>query len=238
MIKVFSSNEWYRRNFSQTPKVLETPPLMDLQIQSYEEFLQRNVPPAKRVDRGLQGVFKSVFPIKDFNNTVSLEFVSYTLEEPKYSVRACRERGLSFESPLKVIVRLVCYDTTVDTEDVENRNVTSIKEQEVYLGNLPLMAETGSFVYNGTERVIVSQLHRSPGIIFEHDEGKKHSSGKLLYSARIIPHRGSWLDFEFDHKDILYVRIDRRRKMPATVLLNFILFTETQLILKSTGDIR
>jgi DNA-directed RNA polymerase subunit beta len=219
MTKVFSSNEWYRRNFSQTPKVLETPPLMDLQIQSYEEFLQRNVPPAKRVDRGLQGVFKSVFPIKDFNNTVSLEFVSYTLEEPKYSVRACRERGLSFESPLKVIVRLVCYDTTVDTEDVENRNVTSIKEQEVYLGNLPLMAETGSFVYNGTERVIVSQLHRSPGIIFEHDEGKKHSSGKLLYSARIIPHRGSWLDFEFDHKNILFARIDRKRKLHATVIL-------------------
>ncbi len=230
MTKVFSSNEWYRRNFSQTPKVLETPPLMDLQIQSYEEFLQRNVPPAKRVDRGLQGVFKSVFPIKDFNNTVSLEFVSYTLEEPKYSVRACRERGLSFESPLKVIVRLVCYDTTVDTEDVENRNVTAIKEQEVYLGNLPLMAETGSFVYNGTERVIVSQLHRSPGIIFEHDEGKKHSSGKLLYSARIIPHRGSWLDFEFDHKNILFARIDRKRKLHATVILKALGLTNTDIL--------
>ncbi len=230
MTKVFSSNEWYRRNFSQTPMVLETPPLMDLQVQSYEEFLQRNVPHSKRVDRGLQGVFKSVFPIKDFNNTVSLEFVSYTLEEPKYSVTACRERGLSYESPLKVIVRLVCYDTTVDTEEVENRNVASIKEQEVYLGNLPLMAETGSFVYNGTERVIVSQLHRSPGIIFEHDEGKKHSSGKLLYSARIIPHRGSWLDFEFDHKNILFARIDRKRKLHATVILKALGLLNTDIL--------
>ncbi len=230
MTKVFSSNEWYRKNFSQTPMVLETPPLMDLQIQSYEEFLQRNIPPSKRVDRGLQGVFKSVFPIKDFNNSVSLEFVSYTLEEPKYSVKACRERGLSYESPLKVIVRLVCYDTTVDNEDIENRNVTSIKEQEVYLGNLPLMAETGSFVYNGTERVIVSQLHRSPGIIFEHDEGKKHSSGKLLYSARIIPHRGSWLDFEFDHKNILFARIDRKRKLHASVILKALGLTNADIL--------
>src|SRR5690606_29439025 len=198
--------------------VLETPPLMRLQINSYEEFLQKDVPPAKRKEIGLQAVFKSVFPIHDFNKTVSLEFVSYSLEEPKYTVKECRQRGLSYEAPLKVVVRLVFYDVNVDKDGNEQRTVSSIKEQEVYLGNIPLMAETGSFVYNGTERVIVSQLHRSPGIIFEHDSGKKHSSGKLLYSARIIPHRGSWLDFEFDHKNILFARIDRKRKLHATVI--------------------
>ncbi len=218
MTEVFAPNQWFRKNFSKTPTVLETPPLMRLQVNSYEDFLQKDVPPAKRKDIGLQAVFKSVFPIHDFNKTVSLEFVSYSLEQPKYTVKECRQRGLSYEAPLKVIVRLVFYDVNVDKDGNEQRTVSSIKEQEVYLGNIPLMAETGSFVYNGTERVIVSQLHRSPGIIFEHDSGKKHSSGKLLYSARIIPHRGSWLDFEFDHKNILFARIDRKRKIHATVI--------------------
>ncbi|TDJ04763.1 MAG: DNA-directed RNA polymerase subunit beta [Deltaproteobacteria bacterium] len=230
MAKVFSSNQWYRKNFAQTPVVLEAPPLMNLQIRSYEGFLQKNVPPAKRVDKGLHAVFKSVFPIQDFNKTVSLEYVSYSLEEPKYTVKECRQRGLSFESPLKVIVRLVSYDVTVDKDGNEQRNVSSIKEQEVYLGNIPLMAPTGSFVYNGTERVIVSQLHRSPGIIFEHDSGKKHSSGKLLYSSRIIPHRGSWLDFEFDHKNILFARIDRKRKLHATVILKALGLSTTEIL--------
>jgi DNA-directed RNA polymerase subunit beta len=230
MTQVFSPNEWYRKNFSKTPMVLDTPPLMRLQVNSYDEFLQREVPPAKRVDVGLQAVFKSVFPIHDFNKTVSLEFVSYTLEEPKYTVKECRERGLSYEAPLKVIVRLVFYEVIVDKDGNEQRSVSSVKEQEVYLGNIPLMAETGSFVYNGTERVIVSQLHRSPGIIFEHDGGKKHSSGKLLYSARIIPHRGSWLDFEFDHKNILFARIDRKRKLHATVVLKAMGFGTTELL--------
>jgi DNA-directed RNA polymerase subunit beta len=192
---------------------------MKLQIQSYEEFLQKDVPPARRKEVGLQAVFKSVFPIYDFNKTVSLEYVSYTLEEPKHSVKECREKGLSFESALKVTVRLVFYEVNPDGDPSADRVISSIKEQEVYLGTLPLMTETGSFVYNGTERVIVSQLHRSPGIIFEHDGGKKHSSGKLLYSARIIPHLGSWLDFEFDHKNVLYARIDRKRKLHATVIL-------------------
>ncbi len=219
MTKVFSPNEWHRRSFSNTSMQIDTPPLMRLQIASYEEFLQKDVPPNKRADVGLQAVFKSVFPINDFNNTISLEFVSYSLEEPKYNEKECRQRGLSYESPLKVVVRLVFYDVTVDKDGNEHRTVTSIKEQEVYLGNIPLMAATGSFVYNGTERVVVSQLHRSPGVIFEHDSGKKHSSGKLLYSARIIPHRGSWLDFEFDHKNVLFARIDRKRKMHATVVL-------------------
>jgi DNA-directed RNA polymerase subunit beta len=219
MTQVFKPNEWFRKNFSSVLPVLETPPLMRLQTNSYEEFLQKDVPPAKREMMGLQAVFHSVFPIFDFNKTVSLEFVSYALEQPKYTVKECRQRGLSYEAPLKVIVRLVFYDLVVDKDGNEQRTVSSIKEQEVYLGNIPLMAETGSFVYNGTERVIVSQLHRSPGIIFEHDSGKKHSSGKLLYSARIIPHRGSWLDFEFDHKNVLFARIDRKRKLHATVVL-------------------
>ncbi|MCR9203475.1 MAG: DNA-directed RNA polymerase subunit beta [Halobacteriovoraceae bacterium] len=230
MTQVFKPNEWFRKNFSSVPSVIETPPLMRLQTNSFEEFLQKDVPPAKREITGLQAVFHSVFPIYDFNKTVSLEFVSYSLEEPKYTVKECRQRGLSYEAPLKVIVRLVFYDVAVDKDGNEQRNVSSIKEQEVYLGNIPLMAETGSFVYNGTERVIVSQLHRSPGIIFEHDGGKKHSSGKLLYSSRIIPHRGSWLDFEFDHKNILFARIDRKRKLHATVVLKAMGYSTPELL--------
>jgi DNA-directed RNA polymerase subunit beta len=230
MTQVFAPNQWHRKNFSKLPVVLDTPPLMKLQVNSYDEFLQIDVPPAKRLDMGLQAVFRSVFPIYDFNKTVSLEFVSYSLEEPKYTVKECRQRGLSYEAPLKVVVRLVFYELAVDKEGNEQRTVSSIKEQEVYLGNIPLMAETGSFVYNGTERVIVSQLHRSPGIIFEHDSGKKHSSGKLLYSARIIPHRGSWLDFEFDHKNVLFARIDRKRKLHATVVLKAMGYSTSELL--------
>ena len=230
MTEVFQPNEWYRKNFAIIDEVLEIPPLMNLQIQSYRDFLQKDVPPAQRRDIGLQAVFKSVFPIFDFNKTISLEFVSFSLEEPKYSVQECRLRGLSYESPLKVIVRLVFYDVVVDEGGEEQKTISSIKEQEVYLGNIPLMAETGSFVYNGTERVIVSQLHRSPGIVFEHDNGKKHSSGKLLYSARVIPHRGSWLDFEFDHKNILFARIDRKRKLHATVILKALGYSTSELL--------
>ncbi|MCP4913637.1 MAG: DNA-directed RNA polymerase subunit beta [Oligoflexia bacterium] len=230
MTQVFKPNQWFRKNFSSVPSVLETPPLMKLQTASYDEFLQKDVPPAKRKDVGLQAVFNSVFPIFDFNKTVSLEFVSYALEQPKYTVKECRQRGLSYEAPLKVVVRLVFYDVTVDKDGNEQKTVSSIKEQEVYLGNIPLMADTGSFVYNGTERVIVSQLHRSPGIIFEHDSGKKHSSGKLLYSARIIPHRGSWLDFEFDHKNVLFARIDRKRKLHATVVLKAMGYSTSDLL--------
>ena len=230
MSKVFAPNEWFRRTFSDVSRVLETPSLMKLQLNSYADFLQMYVPPAKREDKGLEAVFKSVFPVYDFNQTVALEYVSYSLEEPKYSVKECRQRGLSYESPLKVVVRLVFFDVEVDDEGNETRTVTSVKEQEVFLGNIPLMAPTGSFVYNGTERVIVSQLHRSPGIVFEHDGGKKHSSGKLLYSARIIPHRGSWLDFEFDHKNILYARIDRKRKLHATILLKAMGFSTQEIV--------
>ena len=228
MTKVFNPNEWYRCSFGRADQVIEPPKLMRLQTSSYDEFLQREIPPARREDKGLQAVFKSVFPIFDFNKTISLEFVSYSLETPKYSEQECKARGLSYESPLKVTVRLVFFD--VDEEDEDNRTISSIKEQEVYLGNIPLMTETGSFIYNGTERVIVSQLHRSPGIIFEHDSGKKHSSGKLLYSARIIPHRGSWLDFEFDHKNVLYARIDRKRKLHATVILKALGYSVQELL--------
>lgn len=219
MTNVFAPNEWYRRSFKKCDYAMQPPSLMQLQVKSYEDFLQKDVPPARREDKGLQAVFKSVFPIYDFNKTASLEFVSYALETPKHSTKECRDKGLSYESALKVTVRLVFYDVTEDDDGNEQKTISSIKEQEVYLGTIPIMAPTGSFIYNGTERVIVSQLHRSPGIIFEHDSGKKHSSGKLLYSARIIPHRGSWLDFEFDHKNILYSRIDRKRKLHATVIL-------------------
>jgi DNA-directed RNA polymerase subunit beta len=228
MAKAFVPNQWLRRSFGKTEAIMSPPSLMNLQINSYDEFLQSEIPHAQREAKGLQAVFNSIFPIYDFHKTISLEFVNYSLEKPKYSVRECRRRGLSYESPLKVTVRLVFYD--VDEEDEENRTVSSIKEQEIYLGNIPLMAETGSFIFNGTERVIVSQLHRSPGIIFEHDGGKKHSSGKLLYSARIIPHRGSWLDFEFDHKNVLYARIDRKRKLHATVILKALGYSEANIL--------
>src|SRR5216684_2024312 len=168
------------------------------------------------MDSGLQVVFRSVFPIKDFNETASLEFVSYALGEPKYSVEECHQRGMTYAAPLKVTIQLVLWDVDQRTGAPTIKNV---KEQEVYFGEVPLMTAQGTFMVNGTERVIVSQLHRSPGVFFDHDKGKTHASGKLLYSARIIPYRGSWIDFEFDPRDILYVRIDRRRKFHATVLL-------------------
>jgi DNA-directed RNA polymerase subunit beta len=216
MAAPFSESRRLRKDFSRISSPVEIPNLIELQRKSYEKFLQADVQPAKRENVGLQAVFKSVFPIEDFNRTASLEFESYTLERPKYDVGECRQRGMTFAAPLKITVRLVVYD--VDQE-AGTRNIRDIKEQEVYMGEIPLMTDAGSFIVNGTERVIVSQLHRSPGVIFDHDQGKSHSSGKILYSARVIPHRGSWLDFEFDHKDILYARIDRKRKLPATIVL-------------------
>ncbi len=216
MASLFSENRRIRKEFSRIATPVEIPNLIELQRKSYDKFLQADVPAAKRTTTGLQAVFKSVFPIDDFNKTASLEFESYTLERPKYDVGECRQRGMTFAAPLKITVRLVVYD--ID-EEAGTRNIRDIKEQEVYMGEIPLMTEAGSFIINGTERVIVSQLHRSPGVIFDHDQGKSHSSGKILYSARIIPHRGSWLDFEFDHKDHVYARIDRKRKLPATIIL-------------------
>lgn len=197
-------------------EVMQTPYLLAIQLDSYEQFLQANISPEKRTDSGLQSAFKSVFPIESYSGNARLEYVSYTLGEPLFDVKECKLRGLTFAGPLKVKMRLVVFDKEAAKDQSA---IKAIKEQEVYMGELPLMTETGSLVINGTERVVVSQLHRSPGVFFEHDKGKTHSSGKLLYSARIIPYRGSWLDFEFDPKDCLFVRIDRRRKLPATVIL-------------------
>jgi DNA-directed RNA polymerase subunit beta len=217
----------FRRSFGRIKKIIDLPYLIEIQKNSYDVFLQKDVAPDQRQNAGLQGVFKSVFPIKDFNETASLEFVSYTLGEPKYDVDECHQRGMTFAAPLKVTVQLVLWD--VDPQS-GSRSIKNVKEQEVYFGEMPLMTKNGTFMVNGTERVIVSQLHRSPGVFFEHDKGKTHASGKLLYSARVIPYRGSWLDFEFDPRDILYVRIDRRRKFHATVLLRALGMTTEDLL--------
>jgi DNA-directed RNA polymerase subunit beta len=216
-----------RKSFAKLKQVIDIPNLIDIQKRSYDKFLQIDIPTEKREDIGIQGVFKSVFPIKDFSETSSLEFVSYNLEKPKYDVDECRARGMTFAAPIKVVIRLVVWDVN---EETGVQSIRDVKEQEVYFGEIPLMTDSGTFIINGTERVIVSQLHRSPGVFFDHDKGKTHSSGKLLYSARVIPYRGSWLDFEFDHKDILYVRIDRRRKLHATVLLRALGYTTEELL--------
>ncbi|MBW2466192.1 MAG: DNA-directed RNA polymerase subunit beta, partial [Deltaproteobacteria bacterium] len=216
-----------RKNFAKTTSIVEIPHLIEMQRISYEKFLQLNVAPDQREDVGLQGIFKSIFPISDFNNTCFLEFVRYNYGEPKYTVEECVERGMTYDVPIKITVRLVTYDIDAETGV---QNIRDIKEQEVYLGSVPLMTRDGVFVVNGTERVIVSQLQRSPGLFYAHDNGKTHSSGKLLYSARIIPVRGSWIDLEFDVKDVLYVRIDRRRKFPVTTLLRALGYTSEELL--------
>jgi len=220
-------NVRYRRNFGRIRKIIDLPYLIEIQKNSYDLFLQKDVLPNQRQGIGLQEVFKSVFPIKDFNETASLEFVGYSLGEPKYDVEECHQRGMTYAAPLKVTVQLVLWDVDPQTG---SRTIKNVKEQEVYFGEVPLMTKNGTFMVNGTERVIVSQLHRSPGVFFEHDKGKTHASGKLLYSARVIPYRGSWLDFEFDPRDILYVRIDRRRKFHATVLLRALGMTTEDLL--------
>ena len=216
MASVVQSNFRIRKNLGRISRVIEVPNLIDIQKSSYDKFLQSNVPQTERVEIGLQAVFRSVFPIKDFNGTSELVFVSYNLEKPKYDVEECQQRGMTFAAPLKVTLRLVVWDVE---EETGARSIRDIKEQDVYMGDMPLMTVNGTFIINGTERVIVSQMHRSPGVFFDHDKGKTHSSGKYLFAARVIPYRGSWLDFEFDAKDIVYVRIDRRRKLPATTLL-------------------
>ncbi|MBX7138396.1 MAG: DNA-directed RNA polymerase subunit beta [Oligoflexia bacterium] len=216
MSSKIKTNLRVRRSYSKIKEVAEIPDLIAIQKLSYERFLQANIEPDKRQDIGMQKVFKSVFPIKDYNNTASLEFVSYALGTPKYDVEECRDRGMTWAAPLRVTIQLVLWD--VDPESGQ-RNLNALKEDVVYFGEIPLMTERGTFMVNGTERVIVSQLHRSPGVFFGHDDGKSHVSGKLLYSARVIPYRGSWIDLEFDIKDILHVRIDRRRKLNCTVLL-------------------
>src|SRR5213080_576095 len=205
-----------RKTFGRIPEVAPMPNLIEVQRSSYDHFLQMGVTAENRGSVGLQEVFKSVFPIRDFSERAQLEFVRYELETPKYETDECQQRGITYAAALKVILRLIVWD--VD-EDTGARSIRDIKEQPVYMGDMPLMTDNGTFIINGTERVIVSQMHRSPGVFFDHDKGKTHSSGKYLFAARVIPYRGSWLDFEFDAKDHVYVRIDRRRKLPATTLL-------------------
>ena len=216
MANTFTGRKRVRKHFGRLLETVEMPNLIEVQKTSYECFLQRDVAIEERTNTGLQEVFRSVFPITDFSERGTLEFVSYEFEEPKYDVEECQQRGMTYSAPLKVTLRLVVWD--VD-EETQARSIRDVKEQDVYVGDMPLMTSNGTFVINGTERVIVSQMHRSPGVFFDHDKGKTHSSGKFLFAARIIPYRGSWLDFEFDAKDLVYVRIDRRRKLPVTTLL-------------------
>jgi len=216
MASSFTGRKRVRKYFGRLQAAVEMPNLIEVQRTSYEQFLQRDTPRNERTDTGIQEVFKSVFPIKDFSERGTLEFVSYEFEDPKYDVEECQQRGMTYAAPLKVTLRLVVWD--ID-EETGARSIRDVKEQDVYMGDMPLMTGKGTFVVNGTERVIVSQMHRSPGVFFDHDKGKTHSSGKYLFAARIIPYRGSWLDFEFDAKDLAYVRIDRRRKLPVTTLL-------------------
>ncbi|AWH35971.1 DNA-directed RNA polymerase subunit beta [Isoptericola jiangsuensis] len=221
----FTEKKRIRKDFGKQRSILEVPFLLAIQVDSYRDFLQENIDPAKRADYGLHAALKSVFPIASYSGNAALEYVGYKLGEPVFDERECRQRGMSYGAPLRVTVRLVIYDRESSTKAIKY-----VKEQEVYLGEIPLMTENGTFIVNGTERVIVSQLHRSPGVFFDHDRGKTHSSGKLLYSARIIPYRGSWLDFEFDPKDALFTRIDRRRKLPVSILLRALGYSNEEML--------
>jgi DNA-directed RNA polymerase subunit beta len=221
----FTEKKRIRKDFGKSRSILEVPFLLAIQVDSYREFLQERAEPGKREDRGLHAALKSVFPISSYSGNAALEYVGYKLGEPMFDERECRNRGLSYGAPLKVTVRLVIYDRESSTKAIKY-----VKEQEVYMGEIPLMTDNGTFIVNGTERVIVSQLHRSPGVFFDHDRGKTHSSGKLLFSARVIPYRGSWLDFEFDPKDALFTRIDRRRKLPVSVLLRALGYNNEEML--------
>jgi len=221
----FTEKKRIRKDFGKSRSILEVPFLLAIQVDSYREFLQEHVDGAKREDKGLHAALKSVFPISSYSGNAALEYVGYKLGEPAFDERECRTRGLSYGAPLRVTVRLVIYDRESSTKAIKY-----VKEQEVYMGEIPLMTDNGTFIVNGTERVIVSQLHRSPGVFFDHDRGKTHSSGKLLFSARVIPYRGSWLDFEFDPKDALFTRIDRRRKLPVSVLLRALGYTNEEML--------
>ncbi|WGF88601.1 DNA-directed RNA polymerase subunit beta [Marinivivus vitaminiproducens] len=230
----FTGRKRIRKSFGKIPEVTVMPNLIEVQRTSYEHFLQMHVAVPDRQMHGLQEVFTSVFPIKDFGDKAALDFVKYDLEEPKYDVDECQQRGITFAAPLRVTLRLIVWDVDDDTG---SRTVRDIKEQDVYMGDMPLMTDNGTFVINGTERVIVSQMHRSPGVFFDHDKGKTHSSGKFLFAARIIPYRGSWLDFEFDAKDLVYVRIDRRRKLPVSTLLLALGLTPEEILARFYGKL-
>lgn len=206
----------FRKSFGKQADKMAIPNLLEIQLKSYRDFLQADSKSNEHFNTGLHAAFSSVFPIESFSGNARLEYVGYKLGEPAFDVRECKLRGLTYSAPLRVKIRLVVLDKDASEDP---KPIKDIREQDVFMGEIPLMTDVGTFVVNGTERVVVSQLHRSPGVIFEHDKGKTHSSGKLLYSARIIPYRGSWLDFEFDPKDCVYVRIDRRRKLPVSILL-------------------
>src|SRR5574337_1000370 len=223
----FTEKKRIRKDFGKRPPVLDVPNLLTTQTDSYREFLQEHVAPRQRAEKGLHAALKSVFPISSYSGNAALEYVDYRLGEPAFDERECRNRGMSYGAPLRTTVRLVIYDKD---SPASKKVVKYIKEQEVYMGEIPLMTDTGTFIINGTERVIVSQLHRSPGVFFDHDRGKTHSSGKLLFNARVIPYRGSWLDFEFDPKDCLFTRIDRRRKLPVTMLLRALGYNNGQML--------
>jgi DNA-directed RNA polymerase subunit beta len=227
MSLTFTGKKRIRKSFGRIPEVVRMPNLIEVQKSSYRQFLQMDVPHEKRGENGLNGVFTSVFPVRDFSDRAMLEYVSFVFDPPKFDEEECQQRDITFAAPLKVKMQLVVFDIDDDTGA---RSVKDIKEQEVYMGDMPLMTDKGTFIINGTERVIVSQMHRSPGVFFDHDKGKKHSSGKVLHSARIIPYRGSWLDFEFDAKDILHARIDRKRKLPATTILYALGMTKEEIL--------
>ena len=221
----FTEKKRIRKNFGKLPEAMQIPYLLEIQVDSYKRFLQQGIRPSRLKDVGLHAAFRSVFPITSYSGNAALEYADYKLGEPPFDVRECVMRGLTYAAPLRVRVRLLIYD-----RETSNRVLKEAKEQEVYMGEIPLMTENGTFIVNGTERVLVSQLHRSPGVFFDHDKGKTHSSGKILYNSRVIPYRGSWLDFEFDPKDAVYVRIDRRRKLPATVLLRALDYSSEEIL--------
>jgi DNA-directed RNA polymerase subunit beta len=221
----YTEKKRIRKDFGKLPQVMEIPYLLAIQVESYKQFLQDKIDPKDRVEKGLHTAFQSVFPIASYSGNAALEYVSYRLGKPAFEVKECQLRSVTYAAPLRVKVRLIIYD-----KDSSNKAIKDIKEQEVYMGEIPLMTDNGTFVINGIERVVVSQLHRSPGVFFDHDKGKTHSSGKLLYSARVIPMRGSWLDFEFDPKDCVFVRIDRRRKLPATILLRALGYSAEEIL--------
>src|SRR6056297_893813 len=223
----FTEKKRIRKDFGKRPSILNVPYLLSIQLDSYRKFLQTDKSEGARDEIGLHAAFKTVFPIVSYSGNAALEYVSYRLGDPVFDVKECQLRGLTYAAPLRVKVRLVIYDKEASGTP---KPVKDIREQEVYLGELPLMTENGTFVINGTERVIVSQLHRSPGVSFDHDKGTTHSSRKLLFSARIIPYRGSWLDFEFDPKDCLFARIDRRRKLPVTIILRALGYSEEEML--------
>ena len=220
-------NRIFRKNYGKIKEVLEIPNLIEIQLDSYEKFLQKDLSPQKRENVGLQAVFNSVFPIKDSHETTTLEFVKYEVVDPKNSEEECLFRGLTYAAPMKVTIRLVVWNVDPETKI---RDIRAVKEQDVYFGEIPLMTERGTFIINGTERVIVSQLHRSPGVYFDNDQSKSLVGGGLSYTARIIPYRGSWLDFEFDHKELVYVRIDKKKKIPVTLFLKALGYSEKEIL--------